>query len=43
MDQLLVRWKANRGREEEEDVILAELERLLHNEEKVDEAHQNAR
>jgi transcriptional regulator with XRE-family HTH domain len=43
MDQLMVRWKANRGREEEEDVILAELERLLHDEEKVDEAHQNAR
>jgi transcriptional regulator with XRE-family HTH domain len=43
MDQLLVRWKANRGREEEEDVILVELERLLHDEEKVDEVHQNAR
>ena len=42
-NRLLVRLKANRAREEEDSLILEELERLLHDEEKVDETHQNTR
>lgn len=37
--RLLVRLKANRSREEEDILILEELERLLHDEEKTDKTH----